>query len=101
MSDFTPRTFVSPGNTRPNTPVNLNRDEGHNYHIIYRCDVHGQQNHYGPYCTCVPSEISVHMPPQLPDGTFPPILANGSIPWPPQVAPPIDSPSGGCERNLD
>ena len=57
------------------------------FHIIYRCDTHGQQNHYGPYCRCTPSEIDINMPPQLPDGTLLLILVDRSILWPQQCIP--------------
>lgn len=83
MPDLEAPIFHSPGDTRPNTPVTFDRDVENGYHIIYGCDVHGQQNHYGPYCGCAPFPVSVNMPPRLADGTFPPILPNGSIPWPP------------------
>ena len=87
LPDLMPPMSVSPGDTRPNTPVNLHRGGEQDYHIIYRCDTHGQQNHYGPYCRCTPSEIDINMPPRLPDGTLPPILADGSIPWSPRGIP--------------
>lgn len=74
--------------TCPNTP------EG--YHIIYYCDGHGSQNHYGPHCNCVPTYISINMPPALlPDGSRPPILPDGRILYPP---PESTSPSATAEE---
>ena len=49
LADLMPPMSVSPGDTCPNTPMNLHRGGEQDYHIIFRCDTHGQQNHYGPY----------------------------------------------------
>ena len=81
-SPLAPLTQLSACDTHPNLPNSLD-DPG--YHIMYGCDIHGQQNHYGPYCRCSPMHFSVSMPPWLPDGSWPLILPDGSIPWPPQA----------------
>lgn len=71
MPELAPMGLPSPGDTHPNTPVG-------DYHIIYSCDTHGKQNHYGPYCGCSPSILSINMPPWLADGLWPSILPDRS-----------------------
>lgn len=77
MPDLAPAHDIFPiqGDTRPNTPESP-------YHVSYACSIHGEQNYYGPYCNCPPEVLSVKMPPRLANGSWPPILPDGTIQWP-------------------
>lgn len=69
-------TITKSGDTCPNTP-------NPEYHVFYICNIHGTQNHYGPYCNWLLSFININMLPQLVYGSLPPVLPSGHIPWPP------------------